>query len=103
VESTYAINEKVLSGVVVSQSQSGIDVAPKGSTVVLVISKGSQYVFIPNVFSLDQVKATQALQDLQLKVVVKKLGSKKVKKVTNISPKVGTKVKRGSTVTITVG
>ncbi|MGA0061664.1 MAG: PASTA domain-containing protein [Candidatus Planktophila sp.] len=26
-----------------------------------------------------------------------------MKKVTNISPKVGTKVKRGSTVTITVG
>ena len=103
VESTYTFNEKVLSGVVISQSPTGVDVAPKGSTVSLVISKGSQYVFIPNVFSLDQLKATQALQDLQLKVVVKKLGTKKVKKVTNISPKVGSKVKRGSVVTITVG
>jgi serine/threonine-protein kinase len=103
VESTYAFNERVLSGVVISQTPTGVDVAPKGSTVVLVISKGSQYVFIPNVFSLDQIKATQALQDLQLKVVVKKLGTKKVKKVTNISPKVGSKVKRGSVVTITVG
>ncbi len=103
VESTYAFNEKILSGVVISQSPTGVDVAPKGSTVSLVISKGSQYVFIPNVFSLDQLKATQALQDLQLKVVVKKLGNKTVKKVTSISPKVGTKVKRGSTVTITVG
>jgi serine/threonine protein kinase/beta-lactam-binding protein with PASTA domain len=103
VESTYAFNEKILSGVVISQTPSGVDVAPKGSTVSLVISKGSQYVFIPNVFSLDQLKATQALQDLQLKVVVKKLGTKKVKKVTNISPKVGSKVKRGSVVTITVG
>jgi serine/threonine-protein kinase len=35
--------------------------------------------------------------------VVKKIGAKKVKAVTNISPKVGAKVKRGSTVTITVG
>jgi serine/threonine-protein kinase len=103
VESTYAFNERVLSGVVISQTPTGVDVAPKGSTVVLVISKGSQYVYIPNVFSLDQIKATQALQDLQLKVVVKKLGTKKVKKVTNISPKVGSKVKRGSVVTITVG
>ena len=103
VESTYAFNEKILSGVVISQTPSGVDVATKGSTVSLVISKGSQYVFIPNVFSLDQLKATQALQDLQLKVVVKKLGNKSVKKVTSISPKVGTKVKRGSTVTITVG
>ncbi len=85
------------------KAPTGVDVAPKGSTVSLVISKGSQYVFIPNVFSLDQLKATQALQDLQLKVVVKKLGTKKVKKVTNISPKVGSKVKRGSVVTITVG
>ena len=103
VESTYAFNERVLSGVVISQTPTGVDVAPKGSTVTLIISKGSQYVFIPNVFSLDQIKATQALQDLQLKVVVKKLGTKKVKKVTNISPKVGSKVKRGSVVTITVG
>jgi len=38
-----------------------------------------------------------------LKVMVKKIGKAKIKSVTNISPKVGTKVKRGSTVTITVG
>jgi serine/threonine-protein kinase len=45
----------------------------------------------------------QSLKDLKLKVVVKKIGKKAVKKVTSVSPKVGTKVKRGSTVTITVG
>ena len=103
VDSTYAFDEKVLSGAVISQTPNGVDVAPKGSTVALVISKGSQYVFIPNLFSIEQSKAIKALQDLELKTVVKKLGSKKTKKVTNISPKVGSKVKRGSTVTITVG
>ena len=103
VESTYAFDEKVLSGAVISQKPTGVDVAPKGAVVTLIISKGSQYVFIPNVFSIEQVKATQVLQDLELKVVVKKLGSKKTKQVTNIVPKVGSKVKRGSTVTITVG
>lgn len=103
VDSTYAFDEKILSGAVISQTPNGVDVAPKGSTVALVISKGSQYVFIPNVFSIDQVKAAKVLADLELKVVVKKLGSKKTKKVTNIVPKVGSKVKRGSTVTITVG
>jgi serine/threonine-protein kinase len=36
-------------------------------------------------------------------VVVKKIGKKAIKKVTNIAPKVGSKVKRGGTVTITVG
>ena len=50
-----------------------------------------------------EAKARAALTDLELKVVVKKIGVKKVKAVTNIAPKVGTKVKRGSTVTITVG
>ena len=103
VESTYAFDENIFSGAVISQKPTGVDVAPKGSTITLIISKGSQYVFIPNVFSLDQIKATQVLADLQLKVVVKKLGINKVKKVTSIVPKVGSKVKRGSTVTITVG
>jgi serine/threonine-protein kinase len=103
VESTYAFDENIFSGAVISQKPTGVDVAPKGSTITLIISKGSQYVFIPNVFSLDQIKATQVLADLQLKVVVKKLGVNKVKKVTSIVPKVGSKVKRGSTVTITVG
>ncbi len=103
VKSTYAFDENILSGAVISQKPIGVDVAPKGSTVTLIISKGSQYVFVPNVFSLDQLKATQVLADLQLKVVVKKLGIKKVKQVTSIVPKVGSKVKRGSTVTITVG
>jgi beta-lactam-binding protein with PASTA domain len=43
------------------------------------------------------------LQDLDLVVIVKKIGTRTVKTVTDISPKVGTKVTRGSSVTITVG
>jgi len=103
VNSVYAFDENVLSGVVISQKPSGSDPAPKGSKITLVVSKGSQYVFIPNIFSIDQIKAVKTLQDLELKVVVKKMGTKKVKKVTSVVPKVGSKVKRGSTVTITVG
>ena len=87
----------------VSQSPAGNSDAPKSSTVILVVSKGSQFVYIPNVFSLEEVKAVRALKDLELKVIVKKLGVKKIKRVTNISPQIGGKVKRGSTVTITVG
>jgi serine/threonine-protein kinase len=103
VDSTYAFSETRLPGEVVSQNPVGGATADKGSKVALVISKGTQYAYIPNVFSIEEVKAVQALKDLDLKVVVKKIGKKTVKKVTNISPKVGTKVKRGSTVTITVG
>ncbi|CAB4652558.1 unannotated protein [freshwater metagenome] len=103
VESTYIFDEKALTGSVVSQSPAGNSDAPKSSTVILIVSKGSQFVYIPNVFSLEESKAVKTLKDLELKVIVKKLGAKKIKKVTNISPQVGSKVKRGSTVTITVG
>ena len=82
---------------------SGGTVLEKGEQITLNISKGSEFVFIPNVFSLSESKARDALSDLELKVVVKKIGAKKVKSVTNIAPGVGAKVKRGSTVTITVG
>ena len=96
-------SESVLAGAVITQNPSGGAPLAKGTKITLTISKGSQYVFIPNAFSLTEAKARAALSDLELKVVVKKIGVKKVKVVTNISPKVGTKVKRGSTVTITVG
>ncbi len=96
-------SESVLAGAVITQVPSGGAPLAKGTKITLTVSKGSQYVFIPNVFSLTEAKARAALSDLELKVVVKKIGVKKVKAVTNISPKVGTKVKRGSTVTITVG
>jgi len=90
-------------GEVISQLPSGGAPLEKGAKITLTISKGSQYVAIPNVSSLTEAKARAALNDLELKVVVKKIGAKKVKQVINISPKEGTKVKRGSTVTITVG
>jgi len=103
VDTVDQFSESVLAGEVISQVPSGGTPLEKGAKIALTISKGSQFVFIPNVFSLTETKAREALNDLELKVVVKKIGAKKVKAVTNISPKVGAKVKRGSTVTITVG
>lgn len=103
VTSTYAFNETRLAGEVVSQTPAGGGTANKGGAVSLVISKGTQYSYIPNVYSIEEAKAVRTLQDLGLKVTVKKIGKKTVKKVTNIVPKVGTKVKRGAAVTITVG
>ena len=103
VVSTYAFSETLLAGEVISQKPAGGGTADKGSKISLVISKGTQFAYIPNLYSIEEAKAVQSLKDLDLKVVVKKIGKKSVKKVTNISPKVGSKVKRGSTVTITVG
>jgi serine/threonine protein kinase/beta-lactam-binding protein with PASTA domain len=103
VTATYVFSETRLIGEVISQTPAGGGTANKGGAVALVISKGTQYAYIPNIYSIEEAKAVKALQDLGLKVVVKKIGKKTVKKVTNIAPKVGAKVKRGSTVTITVG
>jgi serine/threonine-protein kinase len=103
VKPKYDFSETLLAGEVISQKPEGGKTADKGSKIEIVISKGSQFAYIPNIFSIDENKAVQALKDLGLKVTVKKIGKKAVKKVTAISPKVGSKVKRGSTVTITVG
>ena len=103
VKSTYAFSETILSGEVISQSPAGGASANKGASITLVISKGSEFAYIPNLYSIPEAQAVKALQDLGLKVTVKKIGKKPVKKVTNILPKVGSKVKRGSSVTITVG
>jgi len=103
VTSTYAYSETLLAGEVIAQKPLASATADKGSKIYLIISKGSGFAFVPNVFSIDEAKAVAALKDLDLKVVVKKIGNKSIKKVTNVSPKVGSKVKRGSTVTITVG
>ena len=102
VKTNYVFNEDLPIGAVISQSPS-TGQAPKGSTITLLVSKGSEFVFIPNLFGMAESKAVTTLKSLELKVTVKKVGTKKVKVVTNIAPKVGSKVKRGSTVTITVG
>lgn len=101
---TYAYSDTVAIGAVISQTPAGNGgTAPKGTKIALVVSQGSESVFVPNVYSFTEAKATAMLQDLDLVVVVKKLGTRAIKTVTDISPKVGTQVKRGSTVTITVG
>jgi serine/threonine-protein kinase len=101
---TYAFDEKIIPGGVISQNPAAGDV-PKGAKIELVVSKGSAYATIPTmgIIGQTQAKATQILKDLGLVVKVKTLGATKNKKVINVLPKAGTKVKRGSTVTITVG
>lgn len=103
VESSFAYSETVAAGAVVSQTPAGVVSAPKGSTITLVVSRGSKFVFIPNVYSIETNKAMATLKDLGLKVKVRSIGKKTIKYVTNVSPKIGTKVLRGTVVTITVG
>ena len=99
----YQFSETVPLGAVINQIPAGGKSYPKASKVELVISKGSAFTFIPNVFSLTEKDAKAALTALDLQVTVKRMGTKQIKKVTAISPKIGSKVLRGSKVTITVG
>jgi serine/threonine-protein kinase len=102
VKTGYEYSESVPAGAVIRQDPPGGPAVPKGSVVTVVISRGSQLVFIPNLFSLTESAARASLESLQLKVTIKKIGSKKIKHVTGISPKVGTQVKRGTVVVITL-
>jgi len=99
VSPTYKFSDTVLTGLVISQKPESAPLVDKGSEVVLDISKGPEFVFIPNVISKSANQATLDLENNGLKVVVKGRGGK----VISISPKQGSKVKVGSTVTISLG
>jgi serine/threonine-protein kinase len=100
---TYTYDEKIIPGGVISQNPASGDI-PKGAKIELIVSKGSAFVTIPTkgIIGLKQEKARQILESLGLIVLDKPAGTKN-KTVINVSPKAGTKVKRGSTVTIAVG
>jgi len=103
VNSIYEYSDTVPLGTVISQNPDGSSPLARGSKLTLTISKGPAAIFIPNVYSLTEIKATTILENLGFQVKVKKIGTKKVKTVTNISPASGTKAKPGSLVTITLG
>lgn len=99
VSPAYKFSDTILPGLVISQTPDSAVQISKGSKIVLVISKGPEFIFVPNVISKTQNQATLDLENQGLKVVVKGKGTK----VISISPKQGSKVKAGSTVTISLG
>ena len=99
---TYIYDEGVMPGEVISQKPAAGVSLPAGAAVEIFISQGSAFVFIPNILRYTQERAVAVLEDLGLTVVVKKV-TKTSKVVIGINPKINTKVKRGTTVTITVG
>ena len=102
VTSTYIYDEVVMPGEVISQKPAVGVALPAGAAVEIFISQGSAFVFIPNVMRYTQERAVAVLEDLGLTVAVKKV-TKTSKVVIGINPKVNTKVKRGTKVTLTVG
>jgi len=101
VSQSFGYSDTVSAGSVMSQNPDGSSPVAPGSTVTIVISQGPELVPIPNILSMTRISAITALENIQLTVIVHKVGAGK--HVIKVSPKVGTEVYRGSTVTITLG
>lgn len=102
VDVRYQYSETVPLGAVISQAPTANQPLPKGSAVIITISQGTEFVFIPNVLSLTREEVRALLTDLELKVEFREIGSRQNKVVTNVSPKVGERLKRGTTVIVTL-
>ncbi|MDA3030247.1 MAG: PASTA domain-containing protein, partial [Actinomycetota bacterium] len=97
VDAVYKFSDNVFKGQVISQSPEKLDSVGKGSKIDLVISNGPGFVFVPNVLGKNENDASLDLENLGLRVKIKGSG-----KVNNISPAIGTKIKQGAIVTLTL-
>ena len=99
----YEYSDSVMVGKVISQDPDGSTPVAKGAKITLVISKGPSSIAVPKVIGKTLDEATLILENLGFKVKSKTIGNKKNKVVIGISPKYDTKVKPGSTITLTLG
>ena len=97
VDAEYKFSDSVFKGQVISQSPEKMESIGKGSKINLAISKGPEFVFVPNVLGKNKNDASLDLENLGLRVKIKGSG-----KVNNISPAIGAKVKQGAVITLTL-
>ena len=97
VDAAYKFSDSVFKGQVISQSPEKMESISKGSKINLAISKGPEFVFVPNVLGKNKNDASLDLENLGLRVKIKGSG-----KVNNISPAIGTKAKQGAIITLTL-
>lgn len=92
-----AYSDKVAAGNVISQNPASGQV-PRGSVVTITVSQGPELVKVPNLVGKKVADAARALEDLGLKYITNKVSGT----VSSQTPKAGTSVKRGTTVTLNV-
>jgi serine/threonine-protein kinase len=97
VDAAYKFSDSIFKGQVISQSPEKLESTGKGSKIELIISKGPEFVFVPNVLGKNKNDASLDLENLGLRVKIKGSG-----KVNNISPAIGTKAKQGAIITLTL-
>ncbi|MFM7462602.1 MAG: Stk1 family PASTA domain-containing Ser/Thr kinase [Actinomycetota bacterium] len=102
VEVEYRYSETEAPDFVIAQLPEPSGDLPKGSKIILIVSQGTEFIKIPNLISKPADEAKKLLEDAGLIVKVDPSGKNAIKRVYAIDPKVDSKVKRGTTVTISV-
>jgi len=99
-----AFSATVARGLVADQSKEPDDVVVQGTTIVLTVSKGVERVTVPNVVDKTEQEANQILTTAGFTVTTQRADNDTVPagKVISQTPKDGTKVDKGSAVTIVV-
>ncbi len=103
VNTVYSYSDSVAIGMVISQSAPTPPTTNKKSTITIVVSQGPAHIFIPQVTGMSESKARAALENLGLVVKRKVIGTRAHKVVISVTPRAKSKVKPGSSVTITLG
>ena len=101
VNAVEEFNDTIAKGNVIAVRPS--DRAPQGSTITVTVSKGPQFVTIPNFSQLEPLSEVKSkLESLGLVVVVQKAFGGHAGAVVGIDPPSGQTVEVGTTVTVTV-
>ena len=99
---TEKYSESVPDGVVISAKPRAGAIVNSGSRVSLVVSKGPPPVVVPNLIDMNRDKAVSTLQSVGLQAKVVEGAATPLDRVYSQDPPAGTKVPRGSTVTIRI-
>ena len=98
---TVAFSDTVPTGEVIGSDPAPGASVPRGADVTVVVSRGPQTVAVPNVVRQPVERASAALEAAGLQVRVERFAPGRP--VASQSPAAGTKVRRGTTVTLTLG
>ncbi|MDR1851150.1 MAG: Stk1 family PASTA domain-containing Ser/Thr kinase [Propionibacteriaceae bacterium] len=100
VKKTEAYSEELEAGLVISQDPAEGTEAHRGDTITFTVSKGSEYVTVPEVVMMGTSAAKEKLENLGLVVEVVYDSPFKLNIATYTEPGAGNKVKIGSTITL---
>jgi eukaryotic-like serine/threonine-protein kinase len=99
---TQKFSESVADGVVISIKPKAGTIVDSGSRVALVVSKGPPPVVVPNLVDMPRDRAVSTLEGLGLRARVLQGDFSPLNRVISQDPSAGTKIPKGSTVTIRI-